>query len=75
MLLPSQVFDGLDSLGRRAVKPVFQVVRGVSTIVEFAFDYDLLNHISIMGLTGLGVKGNYTCCGPLTMALPPQPDQ
>jgi len=57
MLLPSQVFDGLDPLGRRAAEPVFQVVRGVSTIVEFAFDYDLLDHFNIIGLTGLRVKG------------------
>ncbi len=57
MLLPSQVFDGLDSLGRCAAEPVFQIVRGVSTIVEFAFGYDLLNHATIIGLTGLRVKG------------------
>ncbi|MCP4377544.1 MAG: hypothetical protein GY794_15375 [bacterium] len=57
MLLPSKVFDGLDSLGWCAVKPVFQIVRGVLTIVEFAFVYDLLNHFSIIGLTGLRVKG------------------
>jgi len=27
------------------------------TIVEFAFDYDFLNHLNIIGLTGLIVKG------------------
>ena len=51
------MFDGFNSLGRRAAEPVFQIVGGASPIVEFTFDYDLLNHISIIGLTGVRVKG------------------
>ena len=46
MLLPFQVFDGLDPLGRCAAEPVLQVVRGALTIVEFVFDYYLLNHLN-----------------------------
>jgi len=57
MLLPSKVFDGLDSLGRCAAEPIFQIVRGALAIVELAFDYDLLDHLNIIGLTGLRVKG------------------
>jgi hypothetical protein len=59
MLLPSQVFDGLDSLIRCAGEPVFKIVYIALTIVEFAFDNDLLNHITIMNLTGPRVKGYY----------------
>lgn len=61
------MFDGFDSLGRRAGKPVLQVVGGAPRIVEFTFDCDLLNHIGIIDLSGPRVKNYCIDCGPLIM--------
>ena len=53
------MFYGFDSLGRGAAEPVFQIVGDALAIVEFAFNYDLLNHAYIMNLSGMRVKDYY----------------